>query len=158
MLILRSLDGIHTRLVSFGELPDYGKAADFTQRLAKRLVSAGEIAEFQNLCRQSGAIPTLDPQAWGLLHTISELAAKDGSLVPALSFGLEGNWPEALWHLRSSALDEPSWWGPVKDEICQLHLGTTSNSLTPYVALNRLVHTLQASEQETISSEDKQNA
>jgi serine/threonine protein kinase len=140
------LSQIHSQIVNLGEIPDYRAAEKCFLRLAAVLVEAGRWPDFQKLCDQVDDIPALDKDNWLLLGKIAEHAATSPTFQRALRAAIKGDWPNALWEMRTEAYNYPSpaWWEDLSRQVRSLHLGISKDAVTPFVAFNRLIHALQA--------------
>lgn len=140
------LGQVHSRIITLGEVPDYKAAEKFFHRLASILVETQRWAEFQQLCGQASYIPALSDDKWKVLGQISEHAAQDPAFRRALNTALRNDWASTMWELRSVAQENPppAWWDNLSTQVRRLHLGLDASLLTPFVALNRMVHALQA--------------
>jgi serine/threonine protein kinase len=144
-----ALEEVHTRLVNYGEFPEYAGAEHFTIKLGTRLASERKWADFRTLAQKAGEIPGANQEKWLLLGQIAGLAGGEGAypaLANGLLAGLNDDWAETLWSLlhlfRGGA--EPPWWEDLCARVRGMQLGGASQTLTPYVTVNRLAHTLQA--------------
>jgi serine/threonine protein kinase len=141
---MSQLASLHRQLVDLGEIPDYQGAERFFQRLAQNLVAEGNLPEVVHLCQIAGDIPFIDAEHCRLVHQMAEGALSGSLPCEALSFGLAGDWASALWELRAATanLPEPAWWDGLSSQIRRYETG--ADTLRPLVALNRLIHALQA--------------
>lgn len=140
---------VHRTIVDLGEIPDYEGAERFFQQLAQALVAQGNLPEVLRLCQIARDIPFLNAEQCQLVSLMTR-GALDGSLPrQALSSGLLGDWTSALWELRLATPDypEPAWWDDLISQIRRIE--TSADTLRPLVALNRLVHALQATAQQS---------
>lgn len=145
----QELDEIHTRLLDYGEFPDYPAAEHFAVKLGTRLASERKWADFRELARRAGEIQGAQREKWLLLGQIAGLAGEETSftsLANGLLAGLNDAWAETLWSLlvtfRSG--EEPSWWDDLSARLRAMQLGEEAAALTPYITINRVAHTLQA--------------
>ena len=136
----------HARIVALGEIPDYRASEKFFLRLAAVLVEAGRWIDFQQLCSQADHVPGLKRENWQLLGQMSELATDNPAFQRAIRAAIKNDWANALWEMRAAAQNSPPpvWWDTLSRQVRSLHLGADSGALTPFVALNRLIHSLQA--------------
>jgi serine/threonine protein kinase len=141
---LSQLGQLHVQMIYMGEIPAYEGAERFFERLAQQLVQEDNLSEVLHLCEIAKRIPFLDDDYCQLVHLMTK-GTLDGALPrDALSFGVVGDWASALWQLRAATLDqpEPAWWDELSSIVRRVETG--SDSLRPLVALNRLIHALQA--------------
>jgi len=141
------LGELQNQIVSFGELPDYPGAERFFDRLAHGLVIGNQLGEFIRLCENTSRIPLLDPEKWHLLGLIAQIVAHGEVNANTLLSGLSDDWPAVFWDLRSASMQppEPGWWENLSAPIRELETGP--QALPPYIALNRLILSLQAAAQ-----------
>ena len=133
---------IHRRLLEFGELPDYAGAEKFLLSMANDLIEKGELERFRELCSRAKDHPILEGEKFHLLERIAEVTLEHGTPVDALQFGLNDDWISSLWELRLFALSSPesAGWDELSKMIRCFSLG--SETISPFVALNRLIHAL----------------
>ena len=136
---------IHQNITSKGEIPDHLGATQFYSRLSKKLIEAGDISHFIELCIRASKMPVLDTQQFDLLGKIAEIVQTGMLSTTALISGLDGDWSTTLWELRLAALDpiEPTWWNDLSSQIRLQETG--GEVLRPLIALNRAIHALQFS-------------
>ena len=136
---------IHQDIISKGEIPNHLGANQFYSRLSKKLIEAGDVMRFIELCGRASKMPVLDMGQFALLGRIAEIV-QAGTVSPtALLSGLDGDWSSTLWELRLASLDqsEPEWWNELSAQIRLRESG--GEVLRPLIALNRTVHALQFS-------------
>ncbi len=147
---ISQLGVIHQDITSRGEIPDHLGANQFYSRLSRKLIEAGNIERFIELCAQASKMPVLDTEQFTLLGRIAEIV-QTGTVSPApLLSGLDGDWSSTLWDLRLASLDlnEPDWWIDISTQIRTRESG--GEVLRPLIALNRLVHALQFSAAQSV--------
>ncbi len=141
---MERLTQLHHQIFDLGEVPDYQSAERFFQRFGQNLIQQDDLSGVIRLCDLAKQTPFLNADHCRLVYLMTK-GAQDGNVSRnALLYGLMGDWASALWELRSTALNqpEPPWWDELSSKIRQQETG--SDSLRPLVALNRLIHALQA--------------
>jgi serine/threonine protein kinase len=153
---LSELEQIQQQVILCGEIPDYSGIQKFCRRLAARLVTEGQMNDFRELCTQAGRLPEADLDTWRFLDT---MGAIDGqiqqdsgatnlhlALINAIHAGLQEDWPAVLWVALSAAATypEPLWWHELACEVRKLQFGIDINAPTPFMAVKRVLHTLQS--------------
>lgn len=135
---------LHRQIVDLGEIPDYQGAERFFQRMAQNLVSEDRLPELLRLCQISRDTPFMDAENCRLVNLMAEGVLKGDLPRQALVHGLVGDWASALWEMRANvpSQPEPDWWDELSNQIRAKLTG--ANTIRPLVALNRLVHALQA--------------
>ncbi len=142
---------VHKRIVAMGELPDYPRLEDLASRLAHEILQGRDLSQFENLSRMASEIPAFQLQNWQLLAEISS-HLRDQRITPrALLAALNDDYAESLWLLRPLAVAEASirWWEELAQEIRQDKLGASPQAVTPFTALNRLLHAILSNTMES---------
>lgn len=145
---------LQKRIVAMGEIPDYPRLEDFAGRLAGDLVGSGELSQFEQLSRLAAAIPAFQLHDWQTLAEISTHLRSERVTPRALSAALRGDYAESIWLLRPLASSEEDihWWEALSAQIRQVKLGASPQAVTPYTALNRLLHAILSSGMESDQS------
>jgi len=140
---INQLSNIYQDITSRGEIPDHLGATQFYSRLSQKLIDAGEITHFIELCAWARKMPVVDPQKFILLGRIAEIVQTGVLPRSTLLSGVEGDWYSALWELRLASLNqnEPAWWDDLSSQIRFKENG--GEVLRPLIALNRAIHALQ---------------
>jgi serine/threonine protein kinase len=139
------LERIQERILDSGEFPDYQATKKLLLALSRRSIVDKNLQEFRTICEYVRKNAPLDHSKLAFLSEIATIEAPDEMILAAIASGLEDDWPGVLWTLRSIAntIPMPSWWEATKDRVREF--GDINPLLpTPYVALNRLIHALQA--------------
>ena len=160
---LESLDALELaqqQITAFGELPDYAIAEKFVRNLAETFVASENYDDFWRLCRQIESIPTLPAENWSLFIRLAELAKSETIRPSTIKAGIANEWDVVFWELRLAALSqpEPDWWIDLRQRIRTIYLPeVNSDTPSPLVALNRLVHALQTMLQVGHSNSSERN-
>lgn len=147
----RQLEQAQERILEYGELPNYAGAEKLALQLAARLAEEGRLADLKRLCEKAVQSPGADSTRWALLGQTVDVAAGSGpaaypALRGALQAMLDGDWPAAFWEITLAAAADPRPlpWDELGGRIREMQAAIDPASPTPYISLNRLVHTLQA--------------
>jgi serine/threonine protein kinase len=143
---LDALQLAQQQITALGELPNSPLLINLLQTLAENLVNAEQYTEFVQLCHKAASIASQSKERWGLFALLADLTSSETIRPAALKAGLANEWDSAFWELRLAALShpEPPWWGELSQKVRKLYLPViNSEAISPLVALNRLIHTLQ---------------
>jgi serine/threonine protein kinase len=153
---LQQLVRIHARIGDYGELPDYTGGQNYCTGLARGLITAhdpiteAELEAFIRVCEQAVRLPGASLERWEILKQIAALcltgAESNRQIYSwAILAGLEEDWPAVLWYLFANEADgdEPAGPDDLQERVRHLQPEIAADSLTPFVILNRSLHTLQ---------------
>jgi len=142
---LRKLETIQEKIIGMGELPDYSGWEKMALQIATGTIASDDLSTFGELCQHASQQPYLKPEFFRLLKKIADLNLPEEITKKAILAGLDRDWPSALWELRWVFLNhpEPAWWWDLYRSIVSLETG--ADRTRPYVAVNRLIHALNAS-------------
>jgi serine/threonine protein kinase len=145
---------VQRQLATFGEMPDPFNANNFMFKAAYRKASEFKLAEFQEVCNRATWLTSDQVGRWNLLNEIASLARlcgdQDGNnrtrFSNALTAGLAGDWPAALWELFAYMGNDPrpDWWEKISQEVRKVYLGLEAEAIAPYTFLARLYYTLRS--------------
>jgi len=144
------LQEIQGQIQNFGEIPDWVGALRLAVQIARELVIAGERTPFIDLCEKAKILPGADIAHWELVLEIAKLNVWPGlfqlPVQQAILSALADDWAEALWQLKIAAResDMPTGWHDMSDKIRAAQPEIGPESITPLVALKRVILTLQA--------------
>jgi serine/threonine protein kinase len=149
------ISDVHDQIISFGEIPDYTGAEKLFLRLAQSLVAEKKWYEFRLLCQQADSIHSINADKWHLLEQIVEQELISSTMQSIVQSALDDDWPMVLWELNIALphISNNISLSTLNDEIRRIYLHVSPETLTPLVALNRLIHALQAASQASISSQ-----
>lgn len=145
----KELFNLQREILSFGELPDIAGSERYFNRLAQSLVIDSQLDDFRSLCeipQINMLVPT--PRMELLTHLASILEQGELSTQALLS-ALDQDWPAVMWEMRLSATGwpEPAWLEDLNEQVRQM--GIAGTGIRPWVAANRMLHTLVAASQRT---------
>jgi len=139
---LQKLETIQEKIIEIGELPDYSGCENLVLQIANQTIATDDYDAFRSLCQHASMQTYLNPEYYRQLKLIANLDLPKEISKKAIIAGLERDWPSVLWELRSDFLNlpEPAWWWDLNRSIILLEAG--ANQTRPYVAVNRLIHSL----------------
>ncbi len=142
---LQKLEAVQNTIIEMGELPDYSGCEKMVLRIANGYITADDFIAFGDLCQRSTTQSYLNPEYFRQLKKIADLNLPEEISRKAILAGLARDWPSVVWEMRSAFQDqpEPSWWWDLYHSIVWLETG--ADQTRPYVAVNRLIHALNAS-------------
>jgi hypothetical protein len=145
---------LRQQLSEHGEMPDSFGATSFMVGAAYQMTAEHRLAELREVCENASNLPSASSDQWNLIGELAEVTGHipeqdaNAKLVftNALTAGLAGDWPTAIWELFTYLGDgpRPEWWEKISQEIRKVCLGLESDAIAPYTLFARLYYTLQA--------------
>ena len=145
-----NLQQVHKELLSLGETPDYLAAIHFAAGYATNLVLDGDLGGLQEICEWVVLLPCPESENWRLISRLAQIASRiQGELrqkfLDTLQAAICDQGEIVLWKLISALQDlpEPNWWHEVVSTIRHLETGVAPDTISLFVAVNRLALALQ---------------
>jgi serine/threonine protein kinase len=147
---LHELSTAQTRILSFGELPDYQIADELHRRSAALLASQGNLVGLIQICQHALESLPLQKSTWKVLENLATLTAQKTSassalFLDALRAAIIGDWPEAHWLLCQGCVksQEQERWPQLSAQIRGMVPEIADGNPLPYRAATRLLHGLE---------------
>ncbi len=148
------LQDLQGRILLAGEMPDFAGARNLFTRILLKLATQADLQSFGEICNKAAGLPGSDPEQWQLLADIHQITldlspAQAEELQPAisqaLSAGVAGDWPTALWELAAmiGSAPLPAWWEHISQGVRRVYLKISPDALPPAVQVRRIFYTLQ---------------
>ena len=148
---LDDIEGLHGKILGFGEMPDFEGAIRFASGYAARLTREDQLDELRKLCEWALKLPGVDQDQWRLINTLAKIPGRSEgdqrqSFLDAIQAAICKDWETLLWKIASAiqGYAEPGWWQDLTLLVRRLALGPESETLRPLVGLNRFMYALQA--------------
>lgn len=141
---LNQLQAVQQQILSNNELPDYSGAERYFFNLAAFLVQDNQLSQTAQLCDLAENVTLIDADTCLLLRRLTVAASSTDALRQVLLASLAGDWLTALWDLCLATFHTPP--DPHRNDLIDSMRFriTGSTTLRPLVALNRVIHSLQA--------------
>lgn len=155
------LEDVKMLILDHGALPDVRAETNYLTRLGLKLASERKLDQFKQICARNQRLAADTTEKWHLLQNLVDIAEQGDSairegILRILDAGVANEWPYVLWELLSAIGNQPlpNWWEDVCQSVRRLHLDLDQDSLSPYVAINRLYYTLQSNVLNTSQQRD----
>ncbi len=142
------------QLAEYGEIPENSGASSFIFKAAFQMAAEYRLEELQQTCLAAAKMPAADPEKWLLVSEIAGIAlqtqdvddADRNAFSNALTAGVAGDWPAALWELFAylGERPRPEWWEKLSQQVRKAYLGLEPDAISPYTLFARLYYTLRS--------------
>jgi serine/threonine protein kinase len=147
---LHDLAFVQSRILSYGELPDFNAAEKLHLRSASLLASQGNLREFIQVCLHVlDSIPKPNP-CWKAYINLAEMVPQEtgapaGLFLDALRAAINDDWPEAHWRLCKACASQGNLqsWQKLSAQIRHLVPEIATGTQPPYLAAMRLLQGLE---------------
>ena len=147
-------EALQRQLLAHGEMPDNFGASNFMVKAAYQMASERRLDEFQQVCKSAARLALNSAEQWRLLDEIADVTGRIENAdelswtayTNALTAGVAGDWPAALWELFTHLGfgPRPDWWEKISQEVRKVYLGLEPEAIAPYTMFARLYYTLRS--------------